>query len=212
MPEMPFTARVQETRADVMTPEQLDKAFDNTIRDLKGQYFAKTMLAIGGEATRMIKARVQETGVDAKGKKYPPYSTKDILVGCKTFIQKSACQELLGSKPKRRELEWRTVDGHRLAILKGGYKKIRELQNRQTNHVDFSVTNDMWNDINVISPNSEHQRGIVIIGAKQQLQKDKLAGNTKRKGDILDLSKKEQDELMRIYGLNMLQVFKENGL
>jgi hypothetical protein len=195
-----------------MNFQEYDRKLGKTIQELKSNYHGEMMVKMGMTALTLIKKRVQETGVNAKGQKYPAYSTKDTLVGCKTFVQKNACSVLLGSKEKRKELEWRTVGGHHLAILKGGYKKIRELQGRQTNHVDFSVTNDMWNDINIISKQDAHQRGVVEIGAKEDKEKKKLAGNTKRKGDILDLNAKEIHDLQVQFNLNALQVFRNNGL
>jgi len=195
-----------------MTFPELDKKLDKTIKQVENNYNGSMMVIIGSEALTAIKKRVIETGINAEGKKFAPYSTKDTLIGCKSFLQKSACQTLLGSKNKRKELKWRTVNGHKLAILPGGYKKIRELQGRQTDHVDFTVTRSMWNNINVISKQTDHQKGIAIIGAQQDIEKKKLAGNTKRRGDILDLSKTEQDKLMQRYNLQVLQIFKENGL
>jgi len=195
-----------------MTFPELDKKLDKIVKDVTNNHNGTVMVSIGIEALTLLRKRVQETGINAEGQKYKPYSTKPTLVGCKTFVRKSACTSLLGSKPKRKELEWRTVNGHRLAILPGGYKQIRELQGRQTAHVDFSVTNDMWNDINVISKQTDHQKGIAIIGAKKEEEKKKLEGNTKRRGDILDLSRKEQDELMQRYNLQVLKIFKDNGL
>ena len=70
----------------------------------------------------------------------------------------------------------------------------------------------MWNDINIISKQAEHQGGIVEIGAKEDKQKKKLAGNTERKGDILDLNPKEIHDLYVQYHLNAIQVFRNNGL
>jgi hypothetical protein len=195
-----------------MTLEEYNKNLGGVIRDLQSGAHAEVMVKMAVNAVTMIKKRVQETGTDAKGTKYKPYSTKSTLVGCKTFIQKSTCAALLGSKAKRKELEWRTIGGHRLSVLPGGYKKIRELQGRQTAFVDFSVTNAMWNDINIISKQNDHQKGIAIIGAKQDIEKKKLAGNTKRRGDILDLSEKEIGELKQIYNVGVLQIFRNNGL
>jgi hypothetical protein len=195
-----------------MTLEEYNKNLNGVVRDLQSGAHAEVMVKMAVNALTMIKKRVQETGTDAKGTKYKPYSTKSTLVGCKTFIQKSTCATLLGSKAKRKDLEWRTIGGHRLAVLPGGYKKIRELQGRQTAFVDFSVTNAMWNDINIISKQNDHQKGIAIIGAKQDIEKKKLAGNTKRRGDILDLSEKEIGELKQIYNVGVLQIFKNNGL
>jgi hypothetical protein len=120
-----------------MTLPELDKKFDKVVSDLTSNYNGEIMVKTGISALTMIKRRVQETGINAEGEKFAPYSTKPTLVGKSTFLQLSASTQLLGSKAKRRELEWRTVNGHRLAILQGGYKKIRELEGRQTGHVDF---------------------------------------------------------------------------
>lgn len=195
-----------------MTLDEYNKNLNGVVKDLQSGAHGQIMVKMAINALTLIKKRVQETGVDANGKKYDPYSTKPILVGSKSFIQKAAGDKLLGSKPKRKQLEWVTINGHRLAILKGGYKQVRELQGRQTEHVDFSVTNNMWNDINIISKGPDHERGIAIIGAKQDIEKKKLAGNTKRRGDILDLSESEIDQLKKSYNLDVLQIFKNNGL
>ena len=199
-----------------MTFPEYDKKLQKTITAAKSHYNGQMMASIGVTALKMIYDRVTKTGVNAKGQKFAPYSTRDMLVGCKSFtVKESACEVLLGSKAKRKKLEWRTVGGEggvRLAILKGGYKKLREMQNRQTAFVDFSLTNRMWPNIKLISNNGNHQRGIAIIGAKDTEEKKKLEGNTKRKGDILDLSTKEVDELKKTYNLSMLQVFRSNGL
>jgi hypothetical protein len=198
-----------------MTVQEYNQRLGKVIEDI--QHNEEVMVKLGASALTFIKKRVQETGTDAKGQKYKPYSTKATLVGCKTFIQKSACQALLGSKKKRKELQWRKIgiggpEMRSLAILPGGYKKIRELQGRQTAFVDFSMTNSMWNDINIISKSSDHQKGIVIIGAKQDIEKKKLAGNTKRRGDILDLNPVEIEDLYQTYKLKTLQIFRNNGL
>jgi hypothetical protein len=204
----------------VITVQQAADNFGKVVKDLQNNYNGELMVKVAITGFTLLRKRVQETGVDANGQKYAPYSTKPILVGSKTFIQKAAGDKLLGSKPKRKELKWRTINGHRLAILKGGYKKVRELQGRQTDHVDFSVTNNMWNNImaqkptekDLLSSHADHCRGIAIIGAKQDIEKKKLAGNTKRRGDILDLSQSEIEQLKKSYNIDVLQIFRNNGL
>ena len=52
----------------------------------------------------MIKQRVQEEGKDAKGQSFPPYSTKPMLVGAKTFKKKNA--DKFFGKEKNKELRW----------------------------------------------------------------------------------------------------------
>lgn len=186
-----------------MTYQEYDKKMDAVIQDLQSENHGKLMLGIAASALTFIRQRVTEEGIDSKGQPFKPYSTKDMLVGCKSFVQKSACEALLGSKAKRKKLEWRTVGGSggfsgylsvssgnsgmtnggkgvRLAILKGGYKKLRDLQGRQTNHFDMTVTGNTWKDINIISSNSEHQSGMAIIGARNKKYQEILAGNTKK--------------------------------
>mgnify|MGYP006921349274 CR=1 FL=1 len=199
-----------------MTLPEYNKKLDKTIADLSVKYGGNIMAGVATNALTMIKKRVQETGTNAKGTKFPAYSTKPMLIGSSSFPTKAVGQKVFGSKEKRKSMEWRTLgegeDAKRLAILQGGYKEWRALMGRQTGHVDFSVSNEMWNDINVISKQSDHAKGIAIIGAKKDSEKRKLEGNTKRKGDILDLSLSEINELKRDYNLEVLNIFKNNGL
>lgn len=194
-----------------MTPEEYTKRFEKTINDLTTHHSGQIMAKLGISALTFIKERVIKTGINAKGSKFAPYSTKPMLTNCSTMIL-SACSRVAGSKAKRKELDWVTIKGHKLFTLQGGYKQYRELHGRQTGHVDFSFTNRMWSDINIISNTNNHQSGEVTIGARLEEEKKKLAGNTKRKGDILDLNTKEIDDLKLTYNLNALQVFKNNGL
>jgi hypothetical protein len=191
---------------------ELDKRTGGVIKDLQGGIMGNIMLRLATNALTLLRARVQETGKDAKGTKYRPYSTKAMLIGCSSFVQKNACNSVFGSKEKRKNLEWRTIKGHRLAILPGGYKQLRNLQGRQTEHVDFMMTGRMWNDISIVSKGTDHEKGIAVIGAKTDDEKKKLAGNTKSRGDILDLSQSEVDTLMKNYNLDVLQIFRNNGL
>jgi hypothetical protein len=199
-----------------MTLTEYNQRFGKTIQDLQTRAAGDIMVRIGAEALTFIKHRVQETGINAEGQKFAPYSTKPMLIGSKSFPTKAVGDKLFGSKAKRKELEWRTLGegegAKRLAILQGGYRQWRTLMGRQVQHTDFSVSNNMWNDINVISKQSDHQRGIAIIGARKDSEKKKLEGNTARRGDILDLNKWELDDLSRLYGLGTIKVFKENGI
>ena len=193
-----------------MTFEEYNKNINGVIGDLQSGAHGAIMVNMAITALTLLRQRVQETGTDAKGTKYRPYSTKAMLVGCKS-MNASVCKSFFG-KEKNKEHKWVTVKGKRLAILPGGYKQFREMHGRQTSHVDFSFSNSMWNDINVISNSGQHQQGVAVIGAKQDIEKKKLAGNTARRGDILDLSQKEIDQLKDQYNLQVLQIFRNNGL
>lgn len=208
-----------------------NEAFNKTVAEIQ-HGIGQTMVTLGQQALSKIKDRIRETGKDADdtsfhSPKYAGYSEKDMLVGCKS-MNVSVCKSFFG-KQKNKELKWVTLGGNRyeqflsasaggntdlkrLAVLEGGYKKFRELHGRRTDIVNFSFYNNMWDDIAVVSGPSDHQNGTVIIGARQDIEKKKLSGLTKRFGDILDLSTSEIDELKSDFGLKVLNVFKEHNL
>lgn len=197
-----------------MTFPELDKKFDNIVRDLATER-GQMMVDLGVSALKMIKDRVQNTGTDAKGSKYRPYSTKAMLSGCKGLRDKD-CSTLLSTKEKRKNFEWRTIgsgdSARRLFILPGGYRQWRQIRGAQVDHVDFSISNEMWNNINIRSNSGDHQQGVVILGAERDKEKKKLAHHTADRGDILDLSPKEIHELYKQCELTSLQVIRNNGL
>jgi hypothetical protein len=199
----------------VMTIPQLNKKLDNVVKEVTTR-MGDTMVGIGNHALMRINERIIKTGVNAKGQKYTPYSTKPMLIGCKGFKNKAHCSKVFGKK-KNKELKWVTLNkvnsaGRkiRLAVLPGGYKQFRELNNLQSGHVDFSFTNKMWNDISIISNKSEADKGTVRIGAKAETEKKKLAGNTERRGDILMLNDKEIAEITKLYGMSIQQIIDKN--
>lgn len=173
------------------------------------------MVQLGISANTMIKMRIIDTGTNAQGTQFAPYSTRPMLTNC-SALTSSACNELVGSKTKRRERQWVTINkggkNVRLFQLEGGYKEYRDVQGRQTAFVDFSFSGRMWANVDLISTYQQHKAGEVVIGAKEQENKDKLAGNTKLRGAILDLSPSEVDQLKKMYELNILQVIVDTGL
>ena len=192
-----------------MTPDQLVRKYSNVIRDMSGSVNGEIMAKVGVSALTFIRERVIGKGEDAKGSKYKGYSTKALLVGGSSFIQKSSADSFFSNE----NTKWVTIDKTKhLGVLPGGYKQLREMNGRQTDHVDFSMSGRMWADINVISTSGDHNKGIAIIGAKTEEGNDKLAGNTAKRGDILDLSKTEIADIALTYNLDTIKIFKKNGL
>ena len=194
-----------------MTPQELDRSYTKTLSDMSSHPRGEVMNSLGIVALVLIKQRVQEKGEDAGGQKYAPYSTRPMLAN-RSGMNVSAYNKVAGSKDKRKELKWVTIDGHKLFEVPGGYKQYRELHGRQTGFVDFSFSGRMWSNVALISSPVDHNSGVAIIGAKNTETNDILEGNTKRRGDILDLSDKEIDELKEMYNLGMLKILKQNGL
>ena len=213
--KMSQPSRLRTSVTDVMTIEEFNKNLGSVVTDLQSSFYSKVMPRIGAEALTLIKQRVQETGKMADGGSFPAYSTKPMLVGAKSFPTKEAQNKVFG-KQKNKALNWVTIGegegAKRLAILQGGYRQWRGIMGVQVNHVDFMVSGRMWANINVISTPSDHSSGMAVIGAKEDRQKQKLAGNTARKGDILDLSKEELNSIESLYEVDLLKIFKDNGI
>lgn len=202
-----------------MDLQEYIKRTDNVVKAMSDFNGGWTMVHAAIVACTFIKGRVIETGVDSKGQKYKPYSTKAMLIGCKSFNQED-CKTVFGSKEKRKKMEWRTVNGHRLAILPGGYRKWRQIVGAQVDHVDFSVNNDMWNNILVkkkgdpglLSTDADHKSGVAKIGPREEKQKKKLAGNEAKRGPILALSEDEIRRLKELFSFETLEIYRDNGL
>jgi len=130
-------------------------------------------------------------------------------------MTQSACNKKTGSKAKRKELKWVTLKrggkNIRLFELAGGYKEFRELHGRQTNFVDFAFSGRMWADVQVVSGDDEHKLGRARISTLSEEQMKKLAGNTERKGTILDLSTDETNALARIIEKRLTDLWRQQG-
>jgi hypothetical protein len=202
---------------------ELSEQLKGLANDLTGQEQANLMLMLGTDALAMVKRRVQETGVNPEGQKYTsktgtPYSTKTMLVGNSSFVQKDKANIFFKSKPQWRKVGIGTDSMRSLALLEGGYEKLRDLQTRQIGFVDFTFTGRMLGnakvkgDVKVISDQQELNSGVVRIAATQELEKKKLSGLTERKGEILALSKKEETQLTGYYNIWVEKLLKKNGL
>jgi hypothetical protein len=197
---------------------ELSKELQGFANDMSGEEHGNIMVKLANDALALVKQRVQETGKGVNGESFRPYSTKPILIGRKSFVQQEVADNQLGSKEKRAKLDWVTHDGHKLAVLPGGYKKIRDLQGRQTGFVDFTFTGrmlgnaKMQGDVKLVSDRSELNSGIARIAPTQELEKKKLAGNTERRGEILGLSKKEEEQLAGYYEIWVSNLLRRRGL
>lgn len=182
---------------------------DHTVSD-----WGNVMLQVAQSANAMIKKRVIERGENARGEQYDPYSTTPMLTNCSQMTQ-AACQKKTGSKAKRKELKWVTLKrggkSVRLFELAGGYKEFRELHGRQTSFVDFAFSGKMWANINVVSGDDEHKIGRARISTLSEEEMKKLAGNTERKGEILDLSSDEIDTLARYIEKRLTDMWRQQG-
>lgn len=195
-------------KADEAT-RRIEFIVDKTVSD-----WGNVMLQVAQSANAMIKDRVIKTGQNAEGEQFDPYSTTPMLTNCSQMTQ-AACQKKTGSKAKRKELRWVTLNrggkSVRLFELAGGYKEFRELHGRQTGFVDFAFSGKMWANINVVSGDDEHKIGRARISTLSEEEMKKLAGNTERKGEILNLSSDEIYTLARYIEKRLTDMWRQQG-
>lgn len=195
-------------KADEAT-RRIEFIVDKTVTD-----WGNVMLQVAQSANAMIKDRVTKTGQNAEGEQFDPYSTTPMLTNCSQMTA-AACNKKTGSKAKRKELKWVTLKrggkSVRLFELAGGYKEFRELHGRQTGFVDFAFSGKMWANINVVSGDDEHKVGRARISTLSEEEMKKLAGNTERKGEILNLSQDETYTLARYIEKRLTDMWRQQG-
>lgn len=195
-------------KADEAT-RRIEFIVDKTVTD-----WGNVMLQVAQSANAMIKDRVIKTGQNAEGEQFDPYSTTPMLTNCSQMTA-AACNKKTGSKAKRKELKWVTLKrggkSVRLFELAGGYKEFRELHGRQTGFVDFAFSGKMWANINVVSGDDEHKIGRARISTLSEEEMKKLAGNTERKGEILNLSQEETYTLARYIEKRLTDMWRQQG-
>lgn len=204
-----------------MTPDQLSAQLQGIKNQLKG--FPKWAdAALGVTSLAMISQRIIKKGEAAVGN-FSAYSTKDSLVGASSFRTKAAATKYFGERgPNNRnskKLEWRTVNTNKgkrnLAILPGGYKKLRELNGSKTGHKSFLWSGEMWGSLHYQDSDKKPNPAAAIkvegttqtgewtytttVGSQNELTIKKLKGHAAREGkEILQLSKKEETALLNI--------------
>jgi len=183
------------------------REMERRISDLRSRFsndfiqWGNTVL--GATALKMIAERIRKTGQAPGGGSYKPYSTNPMFVGRKSFLSDTKSNILLGSKKKRKELQWFTVQtkqgGRRVALLDGGYRKLRELQGMQVGHKDFLYTGKMWGDIKVLRTDAKGDGFTTTIGAISAIADEKLEHNQEREGkEILMVTDSEEQRLAQI--------------
>lgn len=220
-----------------MTIQEINTKFQNVINELKGDAMGNIMVNLGSDALALIRKRILETGVNAEGQKYAPYSNKPMLSGCSNWLNKSKCTAHIGSKSKQKknrkksaytkyleaesgafELKWVTLKrggkNIRLYEIYGGYKEFRELNlgPGHSSYVDFMFSGRMWQNIKLTTNRDELNNGIVIIKATDPKEQIKLKGNAERRGPILKLSNDELNFLQVNFNNRISKFLESNGL
>ena len=151
--------------------------------------------------------RIHEKGKAVDNTPIGQYSTKDILVGKKSFAKKSAWDSLYNSNKKTNN--WRTIKkndkNYRLILLNGGYKKLRELQGKKTNVVNLNYTSKLQSELNLVVVNNKADIGFTTSygGTISEALEDKYGKK------IWGVSKADKKEIINIIKEEILKKLNE---
>lgn len=184
--------------------KQYIKELKKAQRELPDYLYKQSEEIVRLDMIAVIAKRVRLSGIKATGGKFRPYSTKPTLIGASSFTSKGAANKALGSKAKRRKLEWVTYDSHKLAILEGGYREIRQIEGRQTGHKDFERTGEMWRGFGITRKVRTKANIKISIGGRNEDSAKKIAENSEREGiSIIDISIYEEKRVYKAFETRM---------
>lgn len=92
------------------------------------------------------------------------------------------------------------------------YKKVRENNNLFSDHVSLTLTGQMWRNTEITNSGFEGGKYVVTIGGLAEASKNKLTWNSDHYGDVLRLSKKEENKLQERINKSIDIIIKESGL
>lgn len=156
-----------------MTVQQIDALKERILAELPAQ--AKTA---GADLAALVKNRVVQTGINAEGQAFSPYSERE--VPAYLYFGRSRSQQgetRVRAKAKKREGV--------------SYREFRELNNLNTDKKNFEFTGEMWRGVEVQESRQGRVSVVVITGGSSAV-KDKLRYATEQeKINILKPSKEE---------------------
>lgn len=90
------------------------------------------------------------------------------------------------------------------------YLKRKTNAGRYRGFVDFTLSGDMWKGTTVIDSKVEGTKTIVTVGGNSQETKNKLTWNSESRGNLLNLSDKEQQNILEdleVLGLEIINKY-----
>lgn len=144
-----------------LTPDELEHNINELIAELQTrvpEILTETALA----AKSMVQRRIQDTGMDATGKKMEDYSDD--------------------------------------------YAEYRVENGRQIGHVDLNFHGQMWGATGLIAESSDGAFFTSKVGGRDVLTKDKLRGNSDKRGDVLRVSREEEKILSEGFEEQVMQI------
>jgi hypothetical protein len=180
----------------VTTKEFIQKS-EKFERELVPKAYKLVAAYAGLTLINQITSRIIETQTNAKGQKFPKYSTRPTLSSGTTLKGQHVWRKLASSKEKRRNLKWYTINGHRLFVVPGGYAEIRRLSGELNAYKNFFWTGEMWKKTGITARKLSANGFKIRIAGRTPAAQDKLDWNSEREGiNLLDVTPTEEKELI----------------
>lgn len=178
--------------------------FIDKITDLGEQISSKLpdiTQAAALDATATIKNRIIQNGISADGVKFKGYSEKEVP----SFFFFSSSNKKL----KKDEFGENILEQNDFL----SYKKWREENGLQTDHVDLTFTGDMFRNLGIVKTGLTSKDVYVVeVGGKTEDSQDKIDWNSDRYKDILRLSKDEEKLLSKVADEEITRIIKNIGV
>lgn len=148
-----------------------------------------------------IKNRIQQEGRDSSGGKMPAYSTKPGYYSKEQFVKKSSFK----GRGKTGQRKFLNGQDHKSMYMPNGYKEFREVQGRQTQVRDLTMSGDLM--ISYVLGTGDQA---ILLGFNQQKQSKKRKGlEEKNNGKIFPATHSEIDDFNRAIINNELQIVNQ---
>lgn len=127
----------------------------------------------GNQLLANIKRRIQKEGKDSSGQEMPAYSQKPGYYTKDQFVKKS----MFVGKGKNGDTKFKNGNARKSMYLQHGYKELRDIQGRQTDHRDYTYSGDL-----MLSYVLGTEENAIVLGFSQLKQSVKRKAIEKKNG------------------------------
>lgn len=139
---------------------------------------ASEMETVATTGYSLVQRRVSETGKDADGRAFPPY----------TVAYERFKRGAIGQKAKKESAKKKAERRTKQASPENPVGRYRGI-------VDFTLSGQMLNSIGIVEAGFKGNAYVVRVGGRDQETRDKMAGNAEKRPGWTRLSKDEQKVL-----------------
>lgn len=182
------------------TPNELAARIEQSLEMIPKIVANGQVLATNDILGSMLR-RIFNEGKRTDGANIGSYSTKNTFVGAKSFRNKSAADSFFSSAD---DLQWVKYKGRSLAVLPGGYKRLREVQGLPSGFVNFEYSGALKQALDIGTANGE-----AAIGLTTAKSVDIVRGLEKKFGKTFSPQQEEIDIAIEVASEYMLDEFSK---